>query len=796
MQFVRVIVLCVLAGTLVIACGSPEERAASYLEQAQEHFDSEDYVKAKLEARNAAQIEPKNAQARYLLALIAEQDGDFRKMIGHLQVAVDADPGHVGARVKLGTFYYFAQAYEEAATEAAAVLELAPDNPDVRLLNARILIQKEEKAQALEEIQAALAIDADHVEAILLHAAYYAEDDPSQALGIVDTAINRFSVETAEPLRQLRLILLGRAQRLDEVEAEYQALIEDFPDNENYRNQLARLYTSQGRTDEAVGMLRSIIEQDNSDVGAKLGLTQFLASVDGPEAAEEALKAFIAESPDQLELQLVLARFYESADRRADAQAVYAAVAEQSPASEDGLAARNRMAALKIQAGEIDDGRKLIEEILTEVPDNADALLIRAGLYLVDDNMDDAISDLRVVLRKEPESEPAMYGLARAYLRSDQRVLAVDAYRRLLEANPAHGNGARELAAVYVDQGEPDQAEAVLRNQVAADALNVGASAGLVELLLSEGKLAEAEQEARRMSEGPNTSGAGDFALARTLHAQKEYGDAINAYRQALEKTPTANLPLEGLVRAYSEDGRPEEAVRYLRDHAAQYPDQPHARFLLGGMLSRVGDTDGARKQLESVIADQPEATAAYAALSGTYPDSSDRIAIFKRGLAAVPASADLVLYLGSEYEREGRTDDAIAHYEEALAINPDLVIAVNNLAALLLDFRRDDASLAKALKLAQRFEGSKNPAFADTLGWAYYRSGDYAQAVKNLQVSVNAMGQAPMLRYHLGMALAAAKETDRAREELTKALDALPEGAKSIAWAQEAQETLANLDK
>ncbi|MDP6673847.1 MAG: hypothetical protein QGH93_03205, partial [Gammaproteobacteria bacterium] len=52
-------------------CGSPEQRAAEYLATAQELFADGDYLGAKLEAQNAAQIEPKNAGTSYLLALIA-----------------------------------------------------------------------------------------------------------------------------------------------------------------------------------------------------------------------------------------------------------------------------------------------------------------------------------------------------------------------------------------------------------------------------------------------------------------------------------------------------------------------------------------------------------------------------------------------------------------------------------------------------------------------------------------------------------------------------------------------------
>ncbi len=80
------------------ACGSPEKRAADYLVKAQEFYDAGDYVKAQLEAQNAAQVEPKNAKARYLLPLVAEQEEEYQQMFGHLLVAVDGDPDNVEAR--------------------------------------------------------------------------------------------------------------------------------------------------------------------------------------------------------------------------------------------------------------------------------------------------------------------------------------------------------------------------------------------------------------------------------------------------------------------------------------------------------------------------------------------------------------------------------------------------------------------------------------------------------------------------------------------------------------------------
>ena len=216
--------------TVAIACTSPEDRASNYLDKAQVLFDAGDYVNARLEAQNAAQIEPKNADVRYLLALIAEQDRDFRQTASNLMFTVNMNPEHVEARVKLGNLYYLARAFTLASQQAKAAKAIAPDNTDVRALNARILAEKRKFDDALAEIQFALSIEPDKLDAILIEIGLYmAKGERQRAFDMLDQAIARFDLKTGRPLREMRLMMLGEEQRLRELELEYLALVADFP---------------------------------------------------------------------------------------------------------------------------------------------------------------------------------------------------------------------------------------------------------------------------------------------------------------------------------------------------------------------------------------------------------------------------------------------------------------------------------------------------------------------------------------------------------------------------------------
>ena len=70
------------------------------------------------------------------------------------------------------------------------------------------------------------------------------------------------------------------------------------------------------------------------------------------------------------------------------------------------------------------------------------------------------------------------------------------------------------------------------------------------------------------------------------------------------------------------------------------------------------------------------------------------------------------------------------------------------------------------------RFEGSDSAALVDTLGWAYYRNGDYRKAIPFLEKSVSLADEVPVLHYHLGMAYFRNQNPIRAREELEESID------------------------
>lgn len=784
-----------VACVALAACSPPEERAAAYLAEAKKLFDEGDYVKARLEARNAVQIEPKNAQARYLLALIAEKKDEFNDMLNHLLVAVDSDPNLVEARIKLGTLFFFGQAYPEAADQARAALELAPGNPEVRVLQAQVLQQQGDKEGALAEVAEALKLDPDFVPAIGVKASILAREDPDQALSVLDEGINRLPVEASEPLRKVKLILLGQQRRTEELERELVAMTKAMPDEPSYQVRLARHYRAQGRADEAERILRELVAtgRESEDMDARLELVQFLYQVRSPEAVEEALKSFIEKEPENQRLRLALAQFYDEHEKPEEAAAGYEKVIAMDRRSEHGLTARNRLAIQSVRDGDLQKAEEQIQEILTDQPDHAQSQLLRASLLITEEKYGDAVAALRIVLRTEPDDERALLLLARTHARMGESALAKDAYRRLLETHPGNVDGAREFVALAASGGNLAETEEVLRRIAETNAGNVQIGALLSEVLAMQGDWQAAETEARRIAAIEDRLGIGAYQLGQVLEGQKRHADAARAYGQALDKNPDDLLALRGLSRALRAQGKQDELVADLRARAKARPESVNARLVLGSALASQGKDKEALAALESVIGDQPGLPDAYLALADLHPDDANaRVEAYRRGLAAIPGNPQLGFMLGVEYQGLGRVDAAIALFEDMLAANPKLEWAANDLAAMLLDYRyKDPASLERALRLAESLAQSDNPAVLDTVGWAYYRAGRSDEAVRYLERAAAGVGNEPAVQYHLGMAYLAAGNPVNARQGLERALAA----DTKFVGAEDAQRALEGLE-
>ncbi len=781
---------------LLVACASPEEKAAAYVAKAQALYDAGEYEPAGLEARNAAQVEPKNAKARYLMALIAEHKEDYKGMFGHLMVAADADPANIEARLKLGMVFVAIGDWTSAAEQSDALLKLAPEDARVVLLQARIDLQNGNLSAGRAGLEKSIQLDPSNSDPVLILGALEGAENPDRGLAILDAAIARMPAGKAKALREQRVLILAQGNRIKEVEEGLQALMRDYPDESSYPGQLARMYAGQGRLDDADKVYQQLIALDPADAKRRIDYVGFLVGQQQGEKAEKFLQASITAYPDVDALRLTLGSLHEVSGRPDDAKAAYQALAKHSPKSVDGVKGRIRIAVIESTAKNDAAAMKVIDDLLVDIPDEPTALLLRAGSRLKSGQTDEAIADLRLVTRKEPENTTALLLLAEAHKTRNEPAVAKDIYRQVLKIQPDSALALGELVNLHVAAEEYAEGEQLLTDRLKARPDDVEASRALVDLFLGQGKKDEAAAEAQRMAVLPGQGGLGELSVGRVLAEQQDYDAAAEAFRKSMAMGAGNDpLAIEGLVRSLNAAGKRQEAVALLNQlkAGAGKDNSAFSDLLLADIYGQSGDRAEAEKSLEAAIKSRPDIADGYLQLARLYAgDPAAQIRIYERGMKALPGNAYIGLPLAVALEGAGQFEAMISSLESLYKNNPGIPQVVNNLAMAILDHRSDPASYQRALELARKIESSNDPLLLDTVGWAYYRAGEFAQAASVLERVVAKDDRVPVYHYHLGMAYLAMNNQVGARQQLEQAVA----GDAHYVGIDEARAALARLGK
>jgi tetratricopeptide (TPR) repeat protein len=265
-------------------------------------------------------------------------------------------------------------------------------------------------------------------------------------------------------------------------------------------------------------------------------------------------------------------------------------------------------------------------------------------------------------------------------------------------------------------------------------------------------------------------SAQADEILGTALVAQERYNQGISTLQGAHTAAPTAPQPLASLVQAYMRAKQADKAVALLQQTLKSDPSNAQAYVMLGTVQEATNQPNQALNSFKKAVEKQPKSFLGYQALARFYV-SQHKIDqgqdVLRAGLKEQPDSAVLHLMWADILERKQDYSGAISEYESMLAKDPGSLVAANNLASLLADYRTDNDSLKRAELLAERLRQSPVPQFKDTIGWIDYRTGNYKDAVPLLEQAATQLPNRADVHYHLGMAYIASGEPAKASAQL-----------------------------
>ena len=250
----------------------------------------------------------------------------------------------------------------------------------------------------------------------------------------------------------------------------------------------------------------------------------------------------------------------------------------------------------------------------------------------------------------------------------------------------------------------------------------------------------------------------------------------------ALYLAPSHPLALLSLADLYEAMKKPELAIKIYERVPLNSPLQRNAQIQLALDLDALDRTDEAKASLEKIIAANPGDLEAIMALGNVqrgrkqFAECGD---VYSKGVdtltKAEKANWVIFYFRGICYERSKQWPKAEADLKKSLELFPDQPHVLNYLGYSWVD---QGINLDEGMRMIKRAveQRADDGYIVDSLGWAYYRLGNYEEAVKHLERAVELKPEDPTINDHLGDAYWKVGRVLEARFQWSHARDLKPE--------------------
>jgi tetratricopeptide (TPR) repeat protein len=237
---------------------------------------------------------------------------------------------------------------------------------------------------------------------------------------------------------------------------------------------------------------------------------------------------------------------------------------------------------------------------------------------------------------------------------------------------------------------------------------------------------------------------------------------ALIYLRLALHLAPAHDMALATLAELLESREQYAAAIETFNTIPADSPLHAGAQVDIGMLLERLDRKEDAVAHLEAIIARDAQNREAFVALANiqrmrrNFPEAAE---MYSRAIDLIetPESGDWTLFFfrGASLERSGEWERAEADLKRALELVPETsplgeaqILNYIGYSWVDMDIRLDEgyAKIQRAIELAPN-DGH----IIDSLGWAYFKLGQYEDAVRELERAIEHLPNDPVVNDHLG---------------------------------------------
>lgn len=260
--------------------------------------------------------------------------------------------------------------------------------------------------------------------------------------------------------------------------------------------------------------------------------------------------------------------------------------------------------------------------------------------------------------------------------------------------------------------------------------------------------------------------------MALILIDQKSYAKAVAKLEELNAAVPESDKVKFYLSAVYEELKQPEKAIQ---SYLAIQPTSNHyddARVRAAFLLKNTQQLDKALTTMKDAVTNKKENLQLHFMLAQLQEDSSqfsDAVVTLKKADDQFPKNTQVHYFLGTLYDRLEKKDLMLKHMRQSVSYDEKNHQAMNYVAYSITEMGGD---LAEAEQLALKaYALQKDDAFIiDTLGWVYYKKGEYAKALNYIEKAHEISPDVGVIAEHLGDVYLKLRKDDKARNAYLKA--------------------------
>ncbi|MBF0492413.1 MAG: tetratricopeptide repeat protein [Deltaproteobacteria bacterium] len=451
-----------------------------------------------------------------------------------------------------------------------------------------------------------------------------------------------------------------------------------------------------------------------------------------------------------------------------------------------------------IESNQVSEAFEAAQKAVELDPKNTDAHLLLGKLLAAKKESEKAIAQYETVIQLLPKDDEAYSSLVREYLAQKKNAQALEVLARLKKANPESSIASLYSGLIYASsKSKKDISKAIeaFKNVLETSPEDSRALQALGQLYVDEGKNADALRIYETLANLNPSDLSIQVRLGLLYYEKRDYKLAIEVFKKVLARNPSADRIQYYLGILYQNTNDDTEALKYFAQVPAEstyYKDAVLRQVLI---LQQRAETEKSLKLIQEALAKKESVSEfydVYANILIAQKKMTAAVEVLEKAIQKFPKEDRLQFSLGVAYDKQGNFEKSVQTMREVIQTNPKNASALNYMA---YTFAEKGIYLDEALKYAHEavLLRPKDGFILDSLGWVYYKKGDFVRAFQNLQKAILLNPGEPTILEHIGDVFAILGERTKAVVYYKKAFEFLQ--AKQIK-DQEDEEDLARLKK